>query len=381
MLGLLLNCFKNVKTQLNSVLEIIPEGQYHFGLKTNASDYTVSSDLSGSDLANATGQTRLLFKNLTVAENASVYSNNYKNPANWAGLKLAGDYAPLIIQCKEKLIVNGAIHADGCGIDNITGGDRDVNIYSNERDLSLITSGYAGPLFAVTNHTMSTTVNIYQNIINYGANVGFFNSQCFFMGTSGGSTLNTLYDHISRGISSGSGNASTYGGGSGGLVFLYFNKLTADVMDINLETGLPYVKQVEYGVDQNFPVERICANGIGGDCGTSFSAGGGMVVLSAPEIHIGLNGRVSSNAILPSGVTQTGTNYSFLNNVPQLADNQTGYYWDPNTKDFVYGSPQSRIYYYSDGTDFSNCNQSINTASSATLCGGAGMACGVKVGA
>lgn len=375
MLGLLLNCFKGVEVNVNEVLRFIPKGQYSFGLDMHAIDYTVTENMTASTLLTNTGQQSFEFNNLTI-DSGKILASTTKTTSSITS------YSPFNIQCHEKLTINGRISASGRGPRNLTKPEF-VNIFNqapgiNKAYLSNDT-GMIAKLYSVTGPTQSTTHKIYQNIFSYGANAGFFNQNVFFTGTPGYFVNQSPTVSVSYGISSGSGTSSILGGGSGGLIFLYYNKLTADILN---DIGQQVI--VEYGVDANFPVDRIHANGAGGNCGSdtsTLSVGGGMLVIAAKHIHLGLNGSITADATLPSGVTRTGTNYAFLNNLPQLAYQQSGYYWDNTTQQFVNGTPSNRTYYYSDGSTPDICNKSITTAGNAYLCGGAGAVCGVKVNA
>lgn len=365
MLGIILNAFKNLNDTITKYISSMDFGPSYFGIDSkqnytlqdpHISDPDEASKVlwTGSELALESENTTLSFNNLTISDGCTLKSDSYSSQ----GKLSTGNYAPLIVRCKNTLTINGAITATGCGEN---GDISQVNTYSEIKNTS------------VTAPNSSATLDIYLKLSTYFSNNPFGNFNAFYFGTGGGKNA------VGYNISSGGANiGSVSGGGSGGLIVLYFQHLYADY---ELPNGT--VVQKEYGVHTDFPIERIHANGIGGNCGSSATIGGGMLILAARNIHIGLNGSISSDGTLAQAATKTGTNFSFINNVPQLGYNQIGYYWDPNTDSFNYGNAPDRTYYYNSGVDVNVCDASIDSsdAGSAELCGGAGVVLGIKVNA
>lgn len=384
MLGIVLNSFRNLGNTITEATQLIDFGPSFFGLNSTM-DYVVptsgQSTFSGLELATTSSNTSLSYNSLTIPSGITITSNMYEKAGNSSsdsrvqsviryqnvvvsrGTVYAhaapGAYAPLIIRCKDTLTINGTISATGTG--------ETANIGTSLIDYGEVTSI---PKVSAPNSSVQYTT--YTQLSNYFINNPFGNFSSFYFGTGGGNS-SVVYS-----ISSGGKKGSIAGGGSGGCIVLYYAHLYAELPDGSVK---------EYGIDSGFPIERIHANGVGGDCGTNTTLGGGMIILAARNIYLGVDGKVEADGTLASGVTQTGTNFAFLNNLPQLGEDQSGIYWDPTTNKYVSGTPYvsgtavQRPYYYSSGLDFTTCNSYIDPtlSGSAELCGGAGCVFGYKV--
>ena len=394
MLGIILNSFTKINKHLDEVLSRVYPAQRHFGLNTTL-DTTIPENTT---VSMDSGLTSTSFNNLTISENANIVAT-VKHSGDTHSVIVPDNYSPLVLRCYDTLTVNGSINADGKGLHDM---------YASAT-LPFITQMYEK---RVTSPGYSATEEIYRYLQQYAYGMPFFLSDRYvspkaikedfyvfnestqqneyvrsryiygadpepdtntpyFYGTGGSNGLNGY--KVGYHISAGGQYNSHAGGGSGGVVILYYEHLYA--VDA-------YGNRMEYGIHENFPVNRICANGLGGDCGSTATYGGGCLILAARNIVLGPNGRISSNGTLADGVTQTGTNFSFLNNLPQLGRNQSGNYWDNATQTYKNGIPSDREYYFSDGTTLDICNKSATdyglNAGDVTYCGGAGAVIGIK---
>ena len=349
MIGLMMNMLKSIDHGIEIITKLVNYQNQTFGNGTM--DYTVPANdsLLISDLAYRTTLT-LEFRNLTVSQGARVRSNTYYDGTKNVG----GAYAPLLIKCSNKLTVAGRIDADGCG-----GIPDSHGVWIEPTDLNInipytTTKGY------------SASYETYQTLRQYAA-INMLPSIAPFLCGSGSASYGGWNAAINYGISNGGGTntANERGGGGGGAEFLYYNKLT--------------INGKEYGVDPGCEVWRVCANGVGGWTTGQKNAdgyGGGTVIIAAKEIEITNTGQISANGSVNR--TSGGSNFSFLNNIPQLASGQSGMYWDNNAQQYTFGSTDNRTYYYNDGTGDNVCNQNMHAGTS-YLCGGAGVAIGIKV--
>lgn len=360
MLGTLLNSFKNLGDTITEATKLIDFGPSFFGLNSTMifPDLDATPPVTypegrtsflGSELAALSNNQTLSYKELTIPEGITISADSYYKTGHLA----PGAYAPLIIRCKDTLKINGTVTATGAG--------ETANIGTN-----LIDYGEMSNIQKVSSPNKSVQSITYTQLSNYFINHPFGNLYSFYFGTGGGNG-SVVYSISSGGLKNG-----IAGGGSGGCIVIYYNHLYGEMANGSIK---------EYGVDVDFPIERIHANGVGGNCGSNITRGGGMLILSAKNIYIGVNGQISADGTLPEGITQTGTNFSFLNNLPQLGDGQSGIYWDSTTNSYVSGTPGTREYYFSSGKDFTKCNAYVDETlcGSAELCGGAGCVFGYRV--
>ena len=365
MLGLLLNNFIGVNTTIQEAIQYTNMGAYHFDSTPRQTNYTytLESSTTGQALASNLSITNLEFEKLTIPAGITLSANSsipsQYNPA------IVAPYAPLIIKCSDTLYIGGSISANGCG----AGATYTSAGYYQKIAMDPIN-------FTALSPNKSADANMYKYMVQYASNIPFLKSDslyesenAFFYG-SGGFAPNGSVGVYSYCLATGATQDNKAGGGAGGCIILYYSHLYAD---------MPNGIRLEYGVNTNFPVERIHANGLGADCSTNETFGGGMLILAARNIILGENGSITADGTISNGATQTGTNYSYFNNIPQLTTSQVGLYWDPQTNAYVSGNAPDRNYYYNDGSVVDECTHTVDgTSNSGYLCGGAGLALGIK---
>lgn len=350
MFGLLLNVFNKIFISSQTLADTVVFYKNTFGAGTT--DRTVSGSMSIADLSASNGNS-LEFANLTISQGSTLLCPKSTSGAT----SVAGRFAPAYIKCSNKLTIAGTLSATG------TGSQQVYSPLSNPAIQSVV------PITIPTSQGKSVDTNTFFKLLNYGNSTTFFQFNNYLVGGAGGgvhsfSWFNPGGWFWDSGISSGgchpSNAAGWAGGGGGGFIAIYYKELI--------------INGKVYGKDQGCEVWRIQANGPGGLYSPNGSAGhgGGCIILSAKTLEITGTGQITANGT--SGAAG-GTNFAFLNNLPQLGINQSGAYISDNTGTVTYGVPASRTYYYDDGTG----NYLSIDSGSVDGCGGAGMVIGYRV--
>lgn len=315
----------------------------------------------------------LNFENLTVNGTLIFDSPNY-NIITRAAVVPTAIY-PLILRCSGKLTINtkGRITADGQGNFNDTTHyqeDHREPIYCNIplKDVVTESPGY------------SANSEVFDRLMQYGANGGFLDPYNFLCGASGGNygywkhnnwgsmRSRTYYSfsftqggRANYDPSRSGGRRNRNAGPTGGCIVLYFEELKIDGKI--------------YGKDPDCDISVIQANGAFPQAGWEDACrGGGMMVIAARKIEINTDtsapvlerGVITSNGILchdyinannlpyygyTSAIKQW--RWSVLNNYPQLGIGQSGwrYVKDGNIYRPIYEAMPSNVkkYYYDMG--------------------------------
>lgn len=364
MIGPLLNYTQRCYNLVDSINTGYQYKEDLFG--TGTTNYTVTSGTTiyNRDLAARNGNS-MEFKNLTIEKDSRLMP--YAELGEPYGVTAqAGPWSTLFIKCSDTLTVSGTVTSAQTGSRFYKWDDRNINTASTA--LIPLDTGFYGYGFSALNSN-------YFRLSNLGANKSLFDFNLSMFGGAGGGCHRYVRRKWGRhhhdfshnwGISCGGGGtgkaSSEVGGSGGGFVALYFEHLIIDGK--------------EYGVDAGCDITRISANGI--SLVSEGDRSGGSIVIAARTINLTGAGTINSdggNAYWSPNVTRKRC---FLNNFNQLNAGQYGWYWNPNTNDYAYGTPISDTYYYDDGTGNGLCNRKIS-GSTFKRVGGAGICIGFKV--